>query len=345
MKKYFSILFSFLSLAVNAQRPSFDRLMLRSPVEDQSEIHKGENIEEKIKKNFFLKAEVSKTTCYVGEPVMATFKAFSRLNANSRVVRRPALTGFSVLEMVDAYNKEPEVEMLNGKAFNTHLIRKVQLFPLQEGKFSLEPAEVESQIYLRNPDTVRNLTLETPSIDITVKPLPLKDQPDSFSGAVGNLTASLEMKEREIYQNEPALVKLIISGTGNFPLITDPDISWPEGADVSSPRVEEDVNKYNYPLSGSKIFTYTLETNRPGDYVISPVKFAYFDPATGKYKFAVTGEIKFTVKKGRKKAVDEENIIRNNDNGFPIQYYYFAVVVLAIGGWIVFQVVRSSGKK
>jgi hypothetical protein len=32
-----------------------------------------------------------------------------------------------------------------------HLIRKVQLFPLQQGEYTLEPAEVESLIQLRNP--------------------------------------------------------------------------------------------------------------------------------------------------------------------------------------------------
>jgi len=44
-------------------------------VEDESELVGGENIDEKIKKNFFLNASVNKTSCYVGEPVMAVYKA------------------------------------------------------------------------------------------------------------------------------------------------------------------------------------------------------------------------------------------------------------------------------
>ncbi|MBA4166338.1 MAG: BatD family protein [Chitinophagaceae bacterium] len=332
MKKWLSIIFFFFYIIGHAQ------------VSDQSEIKKGENIEDKIKKNFFLKAEVTKTSCYVGEPVMATFKAFSRLNASLRVVKRPALTGFSVLEMVDAYNNEPEVEIVAGKTFNTHLIRKVQLFPLQEGQFLLEPAEVESRIFLRNPNMVKYLTLQTPPISITVKALPLKNQPDSFSGAVGNFSVELQMKDRELHQYEPAIAKLVVLGTGNLPLITDPDITWPKGVEVSPPQVTEDVNKYIYPLSGTKIFEYHLETHDPGEYKISPVSFSFFDPAQQKYQTAFTREMKFTVKKGKKKINLAEKII-NNPAEIPVQYYYFGAIVLAIIGWIVYQVIRSVRKK
>jgi hypothetical protein len=341
MRKFLSIIFSFTALAPCAQIPIF-----REPprVEDQSEIKKGEDVDEKIKKNFFLKADVTKTTCYVGEPIMATFKAFSRMNANSRVVKRPALTGFSVMEMVDAYNNEAEVEMIKGKAFNSHLIRKVQLFPLQEGQFSLEPAEVESQIFLRNPDRIKYLLLETPPITVNVKALPLQNQPDSFSGAVGNFSVDVQMKDRELYQYDPATVKLIVSGTGNLPLITDPDIVWPQGVQASPPQVTEDINKYEYPLSGTKIFEYHLELNSSGEFTVPPISFSYFDPAPQKYKTAVTKEIKFTVKKGRKKVDFAEKIIHNADD-IPVQYYYFGVIGLAILAWIGIQVFRSVRKK
>src|SRR4051812_4023844 len=144
MKRVFTILLSFsFCLALFAQpRMRHNPFYPTDEVEDQSEIHPGETIDEKLKKNFFLLAEVNKTTCYVGENLMATFKAYSRLNANSRVVKRPSLTGFSVLEMVDAYNNEPSVEKWKGKPYFAHLIRKVQLFPLQAGTYQLDPAEI-----------------------------------------------------------------------------------------------------------------------------------------------------------------------------------------------------------
>ena len=36
----------------------------------------GENVKEKIKKDLFLKVQVDKNTCYVGEPIVATYKLY-----------------------------------------------------------------------------------------------------------------------------------------------------------------------------------------------------------------------------------------------------------------------------
>jgi hypothetical protein len=57
--------------------------------EEESVLHPGDNIKDKIEKNLFLRVETSKTTCYVGEPLMVVYKAYSRLNANSQVMKRP----------------------------------------------------------------------------------------------------------------------------------------------------------------------------------------------------------------------------------------------------------------
>src|SRR5258708_12382243 len=50
----------------------------------------GENVKEKIRKNLFLKVQVDKTSCYVGEPIVATYKLYSRLTSQSRVTNRPS---------------------------------------------------------------------------------------------------------------------------------------------------------------------------------------------------------------------------------------------------------------
>ncbi|MEP7257354.1 MAG: hypothetical protein ABI687_03180, partial [Flavitalea sp.] len=223
-------------------------------IDDESELRAGETMEGKVKKNFFLKAEVNKTECFAGESIMATFKAYSRLNANSQVVKRPSLTGFSVLEMVDGYSNEPGIEKVNGKYFYVHLIRKVQLIPLQSGNFNLDGAEVESVIHFtrgarEEESAIKSLrdflrggssrhgvnqeeldyrvNLETPSIGVRVIPLPEPDKDIDFSGAVGQFTVELEMPDKKIKQYEPAIVRLVVRGSGNFPLITEPSVQWP----------------------------------------------------------------------------------------------------------------------
>ena len=331
-------------------------------VEDASELMPGEDPDEKIRKNFFLRAEISKTDCYVGEPLMAVFKAYSRLDANSQVVKRPSLSGFSVIEMVDAYNNQPDVEKYKGEYYYVHLIRKVQLFPLQAGDFIIEPAEVESVIQLRNadersnrlrmrgifrrgrrdPSLQRQMVFRTPEVAIHVNALPEEKQPDDFDGAVGNFRVALQMDDTAAVQHESSKIRLRITGTGNFPLITDPQVKWPEGLRVSPPAVNEDVNRYQFPLFGEKIFEYSVDNSETGTFTIPAVSFTYFDPTSGSYTTVQSKPLIYTVKAADSSKKSLPIITDNAPGGVPMHYYYFGIVVAVIIGVIVYMAVKKK---
>jgi hypothetical protein len=332
-------------------------------VEDNSELAAGENPDEKIRKNFFLRAEVSKNECYVGEPLMAVFKAYSRLDANSQVLRRPSLSGFSVVEMVDAYSNRPQVERYNGENYFVHLIRKVQLFPLQPGTFTIEPAEVESIIHLRrsskpgirirdlfrkrNSDASleKQMVFETPPLTIKVNALPLKDQPDDYAGAVGDFILHLQMNDTVFAAREPNIVRLTISGTGNFPLVTEPHVSWPASAEISGPTVAEQVNKYAYPLSGVKTYQFSIEHRDTGTFIIPPVKFSYFDARTKSYKTAQSKDLRYTVSPAGMLKKKEQQLVFSNQKQSQLHYYYFAGVALVIISLIIYFMLKPAKKE
>lgn len=332
-------------------------------VENKSEVRAGESIDEKIRKNFFLKADISKTECYVGEPVMAVFKAYSRLDASSQVLKRPSLSGFSVLEMVDAYSNEPHVEQYKGENFNVHLIRKVQLFPIQPGTFTIEPAEVESMIHLRKGDEKislrdffrrkkgdaaleRQMVFQTPPVEIKVSALPIEGQPAEFSGAVGDFQIQVQLEDSSIGAREPVVVKLIVSGTGNFPLVTEPKVNWSPAAEISGPTVSEQVNKYAFPLAGMKTFQFTIVHRDSGSFIIPPIKFSYFDPSTKKYKTAESKEVRYSVSAtSEKSSIPSDQMIFRNENETPVHYYYFAIIVGVIICVIVWLMLRPAKKK
>lgn len=331
-------------------------------VEDNSELAPGENADDKIKKNFFLRAEVTKNECFVGEPLMAVFKAYSRLDANSQVLRRPSLSGFSVVEMVDAYSNHPEVERYNGENYFVHLIRKVQLFPLQPGKFTIEPAEVESIIHLRrssrqglrfrdffrkkNSDASleRQMVFETQPLTIQVNPLPLKDQPGDYAGAVGDFIVHLQMTDTVFAAREPNIVKLTISGTGNFPLVTEPHVNWPSSAEISGPTVAEQVNKYAYPLSGVKTYQFTIEHRDTGTFTIPPVQFSFFDARSKTYKTAESKELTYTVSQASSVRKKEAPLVFTNEKQTPLHYYYFGAVALIIISLIIYFALKPARK-
>ena len=298
---------------------------------DREDILKpGENVKEKIRKNLFVKVQVDRNTCYVGEPIVATYKLYSRLNAESRVTKRPSLNGFSVYDMIDPSMDAVSVEKVNGKAFTVHTIRKTQLIPLQSGSIDLDPVEVENTVHFikggarqeahhsgnhlqdlldqlsgesnLGPVVDENVTLDTKPLTITIKPLPEENKPINFNGAVGNFTIEASLGNRVVAAQDEATLHVVVKGKGNLPVITAPVVDWPAGIDAYDPKAKEDVNKFVAPMSGSKSFDYTFTARDSGNYVIPAVNISYFDPASQTYKSANSEALELKVTPAAKRS-------------------------------------------
>jgi BatD DUF11 like domain len=298
----------------------------RAPAEIDREyvLRPGEDIKEKIHKNIFVKVQVDKTTCYVGEPIVATYKLYSRLNSESRVTKHPSLNGFSVYDMVDPNTDVASVEKLNGKAFTVHVIRKTQLVPLQAGTIDLDPVEVENTIHFvkggskqtgrtggntirdlldqlsddnmaMGPEVEENVTLDTKPLAITVKPLPESGKPADFNGAVGSFSIQASLTNNKVAAQDEANLQVIIKGKGNLPVINAPQVRWPSGIDGFEATAKEDLDKTTIPMSGSKTFDYIFTTRAPGHYAIPGISFSYFDPSSQTYKRTMTDSLDLQV--------------------------------------------------
>lgn len=304
----------------NSRRPlRFNLPDERVEADREFVLYPNESVSEKIKKNLFVKVEVSKKACYVNEPLIATYKLYSRLRSESRVVKRPSYNGFSVYDMVDPESDNPTIETVNGKQYNVHIIRKSQLFPLQAGNFVLDPVEVENTVrfiraeseqdtYLEEyhdpaAETVQHtLTISSNPVDIAVKALPALGQPMSFDGAVGKFTVSAALKFPEIKAGEANSLTMAIKGNGNLPMINAPSVEWPTAVEAFDPTAKEDLHPEVAPLSGTKTFEYLFTPKDTGTVVIPPVAFSYFDPRTNSYITDSTRSFSLRVAPGDKKA-------------------------------------------
>ncbi len=322
------------------------------PVEEASMLRPGEDIEKKVARNFFIRASSSKPSCYVGEELVLTYKLYSRLDGrNLQVQRRPSLTGFSVLEMVDSYDRKPEVEMYNGQMYNTNLVRLVHAFPLQTGSFELEPAEITGIVHLVKPGPQGNfpesvdhpVSVTSNPLTVEVKPLPA-NQPENFSGSVGKFRISMQVMQKEIHPGDLVRIRMMITGTGNITLVVPPVVQWPKGVDTADPIVKEEFNKYVSPLEGSKVFEYSFAAPDTGHYRIPSASFVYFNPDKGSYETSRTDSVDINVTPDltpRKITQADQAITEYNK---PRQLYYFAGVVVLILGWITYQLVQSRQK-
>ncbi|RYG47499.1 MAG: protein BatD [Chitinophagaceae bacterium] len=274
-----------------------------------------ENIDKKVSDNMVLRLETNKKEVYVGEPVVAEFKLYSRLRSNSRLTQNPSFNGFSVVDLQAPDVTESATGKLNGKTYNVYSVRKVLLYPLQPGTFTIEELELENQVQFIQPqesqpdpydlfsmlnrgygNTVSKLvTLATDPVDIRVKPLPNKNKPTNFTGAVGSYKINCRLQRNEFRADEEGRLFVDVSGEGNLQLVNAPEINWPAQLEAFDPTVIDAANGNAGAISGKKTFEYVFSATRPGSYVIPAVSFSYFDAESGRYVVDESAPIMFKV--------------------------------------------------
>lgn len=356
----------------NFQSHSYDDILDQQLYSDYI-IRKGEDIQNKIRQNLFIKVDVSKDHCYEGEPVIATYKLYTRLRSESKVSKRPSFNGFSVYDIADPSSAPSSIEMLNGKSFNVYLIRKAQLFPLQSGILELDPAEVENSISFLSAETAmkdkgehlpellrsfesdnvahegivtENVSVKSNPLPVTVKALPALSRPESFDGAVGNFSIEATIDKNEIALNDAALLRVIIKGEGNFDVINTPLVHWPKDMEAYEPDIKENILKTVAPMRGYKTFAFTVMPKRTGIIAIPPVEFSYFDPQSGRYKTAKTEAVVIhAVPVVQKNASGAATIMAGYEESTEtgtnrLWIVAAAVVLLGLFGFFLFRYIR-----
>ena len=365
----------------NASPPGFSPLpdpswpRAQPPVDMDELVKPGENVTDKIKKNFFIKVDVSKTNCYLGEPIVATYKLYARLRSDSRVTRHPSLNGFSVYDMIDPADDRVSVEKFNGKNYSVHIIRKTQLIPLQAGDIVLDPVELDNNIYFIKADAnavkspgsglgglldrlfepevtgtpfTQHIVLESKPLTIHVKPLPEAGKPADFNGAVGKYSIQASINTNTVDTGDAAVLTVLVKGSGNLPVINAPAVFWPAGMESYDVSSKENIDKATAPLGGSKTFSYNFICNHTGQYELPPVTLSYFDPATQMYKTVESNPLHITANPSKKKKINSPAIVTGTQvDKNPMTPVWIAVMILLFAaGLITFiQISRKNKQK
>ena len=261
---------------------------LEAQIEKTSILLAGENINKKIKENIFVRVETSKKECYVGEPLLVVYKLCTRLRCQSKVISPPSFSGCSVVEMTSSDVKE-EYEKINGKLFKTFTIRKVQLFPLQEGKLSLGTATVDNEINFidkhsgRNFSINKNISLTNDSVFVQVKSLPIDTSKSGFAGAIGKFFMIGKVNKVIDTADDNNQLEITISGNGNFMSVTCPTIAWPNNVQAFEAKSTELLDKLSFPILGEKKFLIPFTCKKEGEVIIPAIIFKYFDADTKQF--------------------------------------------------------------
>jgi hypothetical protein len=256
------------------------------------------DLQKLISENLFVKATVDKPVVYEGEPVVATFKLYSRLQSSSQALKSPSFYGFSVLDMFDINKAHTAVENINGKVFNTSVLRKVQLYPLQAGTLQVDPMYIQNTISFMDtlievkPEYEREIV--TTPVQVKVKPLP-KPQPTSFTGAVGSFRMKAALSQQKMEANAQGKLLVTISGKGNFIQFGQPSVTWPRGIESFDAVITDSVDKTVSPQAGERTYEIPFVPEEPGHYELGSIRFAYFDIDRNEYDSLSTDPLSLEV--------------------------------------------------
>ena len=261
--------------------------------------------------DLFVTATASKTTVYEQEAFLLTYKIYTRESQLAfDNVKLPDFKGFHSQEIERPSNARWSQENYKGRNYHTTVYRQFVLFPQQAGKLTIEPARFDAFFNGGSNMVEVKKVLTTPVITINVNPLPA-GKPADFSGGVGEFSITSSINSKEVKTNDAVTIKLVISGTGNLKLLSNPEIEFPEDFEVYDPKVDSKVRLTSEGLSGTRVIEYLAIPRHAGNYKIPAVTFSYFDIKSKTYKTLKTEDYEINVEKG---AGNADQVIANFTN-------------------------------
>lgn len=291
---------------------------------NQSPTTQGNKQQDGVLQNddLYIKTLVSKSNPYLGEEIIVTLRLYTKVPiANLALQKAPSFTGFWSKSLSDNNSQlQQSRQIINGEEYTVADIIKYAVFPQKNGKLTIEPAELECVAQLQvqrqraksndpfddffnDPFFNRNVrnvekTLVSDPVTVDVLALPEAGRPADFQGAVGDFNFISSIDNNELTTNDALTLSMTVSGKGNLELVDLPKPKFPSDFETYDPKVTSDINTSLAGISGKKKFEYLAIPRAPGDFVISPVTFSFFNPKEKKYFTYSTGEINISVTKG-----------------------------------------------
>lgn len=265
--------------------------------DEQAAAEQGTAVQNQIAQDdILLRLNLSRTNVYQGEPIRASLTLYTRASiAGFEDVKLPSFNGFWSQELpVDGYRATRQT--VDGKVYDSQIIKEYLLYPQQTGTLSIEPADITAvaQVVMRTNrafdpffgggSEVYNVPrkLTTGRVNVTVKELPA-GAPASFTGAVGSFTMDTQLPAQELKANSAASYTVKISGTGNLSFLQAPKLNLPSSFELYDVRSTESIRSTTAGTTGYRQFEYPFIARAEGEYDVPAIEFSYFNPEKNAY--------------------------------------------------------------
>ncbi len=275
----------------------------------------------------FARASISNANPYQGEQVIITYKIYTQVQVSRFAIDKlPRNRGFWAEDLTDDRQVKQYTETIGDRQYKVAEIRRGALFAQESGRLTIEPLDLNVLAYVQrqrqrtgsiwdlfddpffNPQQAVEHPLSTNRINVNVKPLP--HAPDGFGGAVGKFDIEGGLNLDQVKANEALTYRVTVSGSGNLMLIDAPQPQFPSVFEVYDPQIDDNIRKSEGGISGSRTFEWVLIPRSQGQFTIPPMRFVYFNPATGQYVSREIAAQEVEVLKGDSRAAT--SVVKDN---------------------------------
>lgn len=269
-------------------------------------------------KGIHIETKISKKSAFVNEPVFIEYILHvSYWSSASDIVFENAPV-FPNFWNYTEENKNPQIEerVFKGKKYRSVVLKKAVIMPQKSGIIEIPAVKMrmlredftgDFDVFGQPIMNRKNEVLASDIIKFQAKPLPQKEQPVDFLGAVGDFKISKTIDRKMGKAGEPFTVNVILQGKGNLDLIQLPKLEGDEHLEIYEPKITDNFNKnINSGLEGTRTYTYTVIPTYKGKYTLKPISFTYFDLASETYKTITTNPIVLDIPEGEEVPEDIE---------------------------------------
>jgi hypothetical protein len=266
----------------------------------------------------FIRVAPDKTDVYQGDQITLTYRIyFCTQITQPEIQQLPTASGFWVEELTVSPNQALTDEVVNGRAYKVGILRKVALFPTTTGDLTVEPLVINTKVQRdirrrsRDPLDIFNdpffslgrqlepMEVSSPSVTLHVRALPSASAPSGFNGAVGAYKIVASLDKTNAMTNDAVTLSVQITGVGNIKTLPEPVMTFPPDLDHYDPKSSEQIRRDQQRINGTKRFDYVVIARAPGEQVIPPITYSFFDPGSDKYSTITTTPLRLIVQKGQ----------------------------------------------
>lgn len=236
---------------------------------------------EVVREDIFLAVAADRKEIYAGEGVNVII-AFYALKSSPYLLKFPDNLFQQLSAVVKKLKPEncweenfnvggqiiPTIVKIRGKDYQQYKIYQSNYYLNQAGEVELPQISLPL-IKLRPNNYGREEAKNYSSKPVKIKVKPLPPHPLREKVAVGQFKLEEKIGQTTLQTGQSVNYDFQISGQGNFAFLREPDMRRTPALEVYPPNVQQQINRENSRVTGSKKFTYIIIPNEPGAYNMS----------------------------------------------------------------------------